>query len=293
MHEVTSPQAFDGLRLAGRKVRRPDLTVAIEDHNVPTDSLQVHDPVGRLQLEALRANCAENGIELYQIGHERQGIVHVVAPQLGLIQPGMTAVCGDSHTSTLGPSARSRSVSAPATSSMCWPPRRWCCPVRAPCWPTSPASCPRGRRQGPDPCADRPDRDRRCAGPRHRVRRRGAPRPVHGGPDDDVQHEHRSRRAGGPVRPRRGDLRLSARSAARSPGSRLGAGTGVLAEPADRPRRRLRPHRPDRRLHPCPQVTWGTNPRRPCRWTTWCRLRTPSRTTARGPPPTGRWSTWG
>ncbi|MGP3999341.1 3-isopropylmalate dehydratase large subunit [Streptomyces sp. 8N706] len=102
MHEVTSPQAFDGLRLAGRPVRRPDLTLALEDHNVPTDSLEVRDPIGRQQLEALRKNCAEHGIELYRLGHDRQGIVHVVAPQLGLIQPGMTAVCGDSHTSTLG-----------------------------------------------------------------------------------------------------------------------------------------------------------------------------------------------
>ncbi|KOV67960.1 3-isopropylmalate dehydratase large subunit [Streptomyces sp. MMG1121] len=102
MHEVTSPQAFDGLRLTGRPVRRPDLTLAVEDHNVPTDTDESHDPVGRRQLEALRRNCAEHGIELYRMGHARQGIVHVVAPQLGLVQPGMTAVCGDSHTSTLG-----------------------------------------------------------------------------------------------------------------------------------------------------------------------------------------------
>jgi 3-isopropylmalate/(R)-2-methylmalate dehydratase large subunit len=102
MHEVTSPQAFDGLRLADRTVRRPDLTLAVEDHNVPTDTTELHDPVGRLQLETLRRNCAEHGVQLYRMGHARQGIVHVIAPQLGLIQPGMTAVCGDSHTSTLG-----------------------------------------------------------------------------------------------------------------------------------------------------------------------------------------------
>lgn len=102
MHEVTSPQAFDGLRMTGRRVRRPDLTLAVEDHNVPTDTTELHDPVGRLQIETLRRNCAEHGVQLYRMGHDRQGIVHVIAPQLGLVQPGMTAVCGDSHTSTLG-----------------------------------------------------------------------------------------------------------------------------------------------------------------------------------------------
>ncbi|TDQ00488.1 3-isopropylmalate dehydratase large subunit [Labedaea rhizosphaerae] len=102
MHEATSPQAFDGLRLAGRAVRRPDLTLAVEDHNVPTTSLLVTDPRGRAQLERLRANCAAHGIELLRLGDARQGIVHVVAPELGLVQPGMSVVCGDSHTSTLG-----------------------------------------------------------------------------------------------------------------------------------------------------------------------------------------------
>jgi 3-isopropylmalate/(R)-2-methylmalate dehydratase large subunit len=104
VHEVTSPQAFDGLRLAGRGVRRPDLTLATEDHNVPTIDvdLPIADPVSRTQVETLRSNCAEFGIELYPMGHAQQGIVHVVGPQLGLSQPGMTIVCGDSHTSTHG-----------------------------------------------------------------------------------------------------------------------------------------------------------------------------------------------
>jgi 3-isopropylmalate/(R)-2-methylmalate dehydratase large subunit len=102
MHEATSPQAFDGLRAAGRGVRRPDLTLAVEDHNVPTTTLLVTDPRGRAQLERLRANCAEHGIELLSLGDARQGIVHVVAPELGLVQPGMSVLCGDSHTSTLG-----------------------------------------------------------------------------------------------------------------------------------------------------------------------------------------------
>jgi len=102
VHEVTSPQAFDGLRLAGRTVRRPDLTLATEDHNVPTLSLVIDDPVSRKQVETLRSNCAEFGIRLHSMGDAGQGIVHVIGPQLGVTQPGMTIVCGDSHTSTHG-----------------------------------------------------------------------------------------------------------------------------------------------------------------------------------------------
>ncbi len=104
VHEVTSPQAFDGLRAAGRKVRRPELTVATEDHNVPTLDINkpIADPISRAQVEALRTNCDEFGIARYSLGNKEQGIVHVVGPQLGLTQPGMTIVCGDSHTSTHG-----------------------------------------------------------------------------------------------------------------------------------------------------------------------------------------------
>ena len=100
LHEVTSPQAFDGLRLAGRPVRRPELTLATEDHNVPTTEGPITDPVSRTQVETLRRNCEEFGVTLYPMGDAEQGIVHVVGPQLGLTQPGMTIVCGDSHTST-------------------------------------------------------------------------------------------------------------------------------------------------------------------------------------------------
>ncbi len=104
VHEVTSPQAFDGLRAAGRPVRRLDLTVATEDHNIPTIDVDkpIADPVSRAQVEALRKNCAEFGVPLYSLGNVEQGIVHVVGPQMGLTQPGMTIVCGDSHTSTHG-----------------------------------------------------------------------------------------------------------------------------------------------------------------------------------------------
>ncbi|TML63530.1 MAG: 3-isopropylmalate dehydratase large subunit [Actinobacteria bacterium] len=104
VHEVTSPQAFDGLRLSGRKVRRPDLTLATMDHNVPTTdlSLPIEDPVSAKQIEALRRNCEEFGIRLYAMGEADQGIVHIIGPEQGLTQPGMTVVCGDSHTSTHG-----------------------------------------------------------------------------------------------------------------------------------------------------------------------------------------------
>ncbi len=104
VHEVTSPQAFEGLRLAGRPVRRPDLTIATEDHNTPTQNihLPIADPTSRTQVDTLRRNCGEFGVRLHSLGDVEQGIVHVVGPQLGLTQPGMTVVCGDSHTSTHG-----------------------------------------------------------------------------------------------------------------------------------------------------------------------------------------------
>src|SRR4051794_30101816 len=106
VHEVTSPQAFDGLRLAGRGVRRPDRTLATADHNTPTDGTPtaalIKDALSRVQVEALERNCAEFGIPVYSLGSDRQGIVHVIGPELGVTQPGMTIVCGDSHTATHG-----------------------------------------------------------------------------------------------------------------------------------------------------------------------------------------------
>jgi 3-isopropylmalate/(R)-2-methylmalate dehydratase large subunit len=106
VHEVTSPQAFDGLRLAGRPVRRPDRTLATADHNVPTDgtpvAARIKDELSRVQVETLESNCEEFGIPVYSLGSEHQGIVHVIGPELGVTQPGMTIVCGDSHTATHG-----------------------------------------------------------------------------------------------------------------------------------------------------------------------------------------------
>jgi 3-isopropylmalate/(R)-2-methylmalate dehydratase large subunit len=106
VHEVTSPQAFDGLRLAGRRVRRPDRTLATADHNTPTDgtpvAARIRDELSRVQVQTLERNCAEFGVPVYSLGSERQGIVHVIGPELGVTQPGMTIVCGDSHTATHG-----------------------------------------------------------------------------------------------------------------------------------------------------------------------------------------------
>jgi 3-isopropylmalate/(R)-2-methylmalate dehydratase large subunit len=106
VHEVTSPQAFDGLRLAGRRVRRPDRTLATADHNTPTDgtpvAARIKDELSRVQVETLERNCVEFGVPVYSLGSDRQGIVHVIGPELGVTQPGMTIVCGDSHTATHG-----------------------------------------------------------------------------------------------------------------------------------------------------------------------------------------------
>src|ERR1700709_953827 len=106
VHEVTSPQAFDGLRLANRPVRRTDKTLATADHNTPTDGTMaarlIADELSRVQVETLERNCEEFGIPIYSLGSDRQGIVHVIGPELGVTQPGMTIVCGDSHTATHG-----------------------------------------------------------------------------------------------------------------------------------------------------------------------------------------------
>ena len=203
IHEVTSPQAFDGLRLAGRTVRRPDLTLATEDHNVPTLDIDqpIADPVSRTQVETLRKNAAEFGVRLHPLGDVEQGIVHVVGPQLGLTQPGMTIVCGDSHTSTHGAfgaiafgigTSEVEHVLATQTLPQARP-KTMAVTVNG-----SPA---RGRhRQGPDPHPHHPHRHRRRPG-----LHRGVPRPGHrgaldGGPDDRLQHVDRVGRQGRPHR---------------------------------------------------------------------------------------------
>ncbi len=200
VHEVTSPQAFDGLRLAGRGVRRPDLTIATEDHNVPTVDIDkpIADPVSRTQVETLRRNCEEFGIRLHPMGDLEQGIVHIIGPQLGLTQPGMTIVCGDSHTSTHGAfgsiamgigTSEVEHVLATQTLPL-RPFKTMAVNVDGPL----PDGC---EREGHHSRGDREDRHRRRTGSRHRIpgqRHRGV---VDGRPDDDLQYEHRSRRARG------------------------------------------------------------------------------------------------
>lgn len=127
VHEVTSPQAFEGLRLASRKVRRPETTFATLDHNVPTTDrrLPIADPISAQQIDTLRHNCQEFGVRLFDLGDADQGIVHVIGPELGLTQPGMTIVCGDSHTATHGAMGALPLESVPVKSNMCWQLKRF------------------------------------------------------------------------------------------------------------------------------------------------------------------------
>ena len=185
VHEVTSPQAFEGLRLAGRQVRRPDLTIATEDHNTPTVNIDqpIADITSRTQIDTLRKNAEEFGIRLHSLGDADQGIVHVVGPQLGLTQPGMTIVCGDSHTSTHGAfGALAFGIGTSQVEHVLATPDAADGPLqdhgdhrqRFP---------PRGLDgQGHHPRRHRQDRHRRRPGLRPGVPRPGHPRALHGGP---------------------------------------------------------------------------------------------------------------
>ena len=228
VHEVTSPQAFDGLRLAGRTVRRPDRTLATADHNTPTDgtpiAARIKDELSRVQVETLERNCAEFAIPVYSLGSERQGIVHVIGPELGVTQPGMTIVCGDSHTSTHGAFGAlafgigtSEVEHVLATQSMV---------QHKPALDADPL---RGRarlrrdRQGPDPGDARAPRRRRHDRPCRRVRGPADPGALDGGPDDGLQHDDRGRWAGRDDRTRRDHVRL----VHRCPATRRAEGRGA------------------------------------------------------------------
>jgi hypothetical protein len=148
VHEVTSPQAFEGLRIAGRTVRCPQRTVATVDHNIPTTieaRLNIVDPIASTQIKTLRANCAEFGIELFDVDSPDQGVVHVVGPELGLTKPGMTIVCGDSHTSTHGAFGAPRPCPRPRPRASASPWKANCPPASRPrtlFWPSSAGSAP-------------------------------------------------------------------------------------------------------------------------------------------------------
>ena len=197
LHEVTSPQAFEGLRLAGRQVRRPDLTIATEDHNTPTINIdkRIADDTSRIQIETLRQNAKEFGIRLHSLGDKNQGIVHIIGPQLGLTQPGITVVCGDSHTSTHGAFGAiafgigtSEVEHVLATQTLPLKPFKTMGDHRR-----RPAA-PRGDRQGHHPGDHRENRHRRRPGLHSGIPRQRHRSPLHGGPDDDLQHVDRGGR---------------------------------------------------------------------------------------------------
>ena len=146
VHEVTSPQAFEGLRSSGRPVRRPQATLAVADHNVPTTdrSQGITETESRIQIETLERNCAEFVVPYFSMHDVRQGIVHIIGPEQGLTQPGMTIVCGDSHTALMARSALLLSGSAPPRSSTCWPRRRSFRSRQRTCGSASKASCRSG-----------------------------------------------------------------------------------------------------------------------------------------------------
>ena len=204
IHEVTSPQAFDGLRLAGRRVRRPDLTFATLDHNVPTENqLKIRDPLSRRQVESLRANCREFGITLYDIKSGRQGIVHVIGPELGLTLPGTTIVCGDSHTSTHGAfGALAFGIGTSEVEHVLATQTLWqgAPPSVAGDRGYRPASC-RARTEGYHPRCDPGHWNRRGHGARHRVPRPGDLGTVHGRANDRLQHVDRGRHRAGLIAP--------------------------------------------------------------------------------------------
>ena len=263
VHEVTSPQAFDGLRAAGRPVRRTDLTIATEDHNVPTVDidLPIADPISRAQVEALRVNCAEFGVPLYPLGSADQGIVHVVGPQLGLTQPGMTVVCGDSHTSTHGAfGALAFGIGTSEVEHVLATQTLAAAAVQDDGRHHQRRTARRSHRQGPDPCRDRPDRHGRRSGSRHRVPRRGHPGTVDGSPDDDLQHVDRGRRPRRDDRPGRHHVRLPPGTPACPAGRGLGRGGRVVAQSATDSDAPFDTEVVIDASELAPFVTWGTNP---------------------------------
>ena len=250
VHEVTSPQAFDGLRLSGRTVRRPDLTIATEDHNVPTADIDqpIADPISARQVEVLRENTAEFGIINFPMGDPGQGIVHVIGPEQGRTLPGMTIVCGDSHTATHG--AFGALAFGIGTSEVEHVLATQTLPQSRPKWM---AVTVEGDLADGVTAKDvilahhRRDRHRRRHRPRDRVPRRGHPGAVDGRPHDRVQHDHRGRRQGRPDRSRRHHVRVPEGPRQRTDGRRLGRRRRRLAHARHRRRRRVGQGGRDRR----------------------------------------------
>ena len=295
VHEVTSPQAFEGLRLEGRRVRRPELTVATMDHAVPTLPGPIEDQMAKKQLDVLRANCAEFDIELHATGTGSEGIVHVIGPELGLTQPGKTIVCGDSHTSTHGAlgalaigigTTEVEHVLATQTLAQQRPRTMLIEFVGALPYGLTPKDMILGAigQVGVG------------GGTGHVVEYAGeAVRALSDrGPADDLQHVDRARRPRRDDRPRRHDLRLPGRAAARTAGSRLGTRARALAIAPIRSRRDVRHAHHRRRGGARSSGDLGHQPGHG-RPRDRCRARprqtSPTRTTEQ--PPSARSSTWG
>ena len=294
VHEVTSPQAFDGLRLANRPVRRADKTLATADHNTPTDGTMAARLIAdafRVQVETLERNCEEFGIPLYSLGSDRQGIVHVIGPELGVTQPGMTIVCGDSHTSTHG--AFGSLAFGIGTSEVEHVLATQCLVQKRPKTMRISYSGELGsgvHPQGPDPGHDRPHRHRRHDRLRHRVHRAGDRGAVDGGPDDDLQHDDRGRRPRRHDRSRREDRRVGPWPPRRP--RRLRRCRRAVAPAAQRRGRRLRHRGRDRRRAISPMVTWGTNPGMVCEVTDTVPDPAAMDSPGTANPPSARWRTW-
>ena len=273
VHEVTSPQAFEGLRLAGRSIRRPERTIATPDHNIPTTdrSVPIADPIALKQIETLRSNCADFGVTLFDIDDVRQGIVHVIGPENGYTQPGMTIVCGDSHTATHGAfgalafgigTSEVEHVLATQTLLQQVPRSDGRCELRV---DGEAAAGRHGERL--DPLLDRPAHDRRQVEPGTCIEYTGRlpyEELSHGREDDGLQYDDRGRCAGRDDRSRyqttlrllAGATRSSRRSNLTRP-LRVGRNCPVRqwALPYDKLAMFFK--RPG---HYEPQVTWGTNP---------------------------------
>ena len=269
VHEVTSPQAFEGLRLAGRPVRRPDLTLATEDHNTPTLDIDrpIADETSRTQIETLRNNAAEFGVRIHSLGDADQGIVHEVGPQLGLTQPGLTVVCGDSHTSTHGAfGALAFGIGTSEVEHVLATQTLPLAPFKTMAITVDGALPAGATEQGHHPGDHRQDRHRRRPGLRARVPRRGHPRAVDGSPDDGLQHVDRGRRPRGHDRARRHHVRVPQGPPARARGCRLGRGRRVLEHAEDRRRRRVRRRGRPRRPRTSSRSSPGApTPARACR----------------------------
>ena len=299
VHEVTSPQAFDGLRLTGRTVRRPDLTVATEDHNVPTADIHqpIADPISARQVEVLRENTAEFGVTNFPMGDPDQGIVHVIAPEQGRTLPGMTVVCGDSHTATHG--AFGALAFGIGTSEVEHVLATQTLPQSRPKWMAVTVEGDLARRrhgQGRHPrTSSASHRHRRRHRPRHRVPRLRHPGALDGGPHDRVQHVDRGGRQGRPDRSRRHHVRLPRRAAPTHRRARRGTRPFADWRTLRHRRRRRVGHRGrHRRLHPrsSRRSRGARTPARSARSTAPSRRPTPTPTPPPARPSPGRSSTW-